>query len=980
MKKSMKAIALASLVGFGCGNDKEMKKHETMQAKDANGFTYEYVSNDPMGVRIYTLENGLKVYMAVNTDAPRIQTLIAVRAGSRNDPAETTGLAHYLEHMVFKGTDKIGAMNWEEEKVLLQEISDLYEVHKDENDPAKKKAIYAKIDSVSNEAAKLAIANEYDKMVSSIGAKYTNAFTSNDQTVYINDVPSDELNKWITLEAERFGSLVLRLFHTELETVYEEFNMGQDNDRRKVYQALMTNLFPNHPYGTQTTIGEGEHLKNPSMVNIQKFWETYYRPNNMAICLSGDFDMESVIKEINEKWKHLEPNPDIPVMENPKQPEIKEPIRLELLGPDAENLGMAFRFDGAASNDRLYMMLLSTLLSNQQAGLMDINLMQKQKVLSVYSYPSFMVDYSMFNFGARPKNGQSLEEVEALILEQIEKVKTGDFPDWLIEASVNHLRLNEITRLESNYRAYSFMQSFVNNTPWEEEVALLDKIDEISKEDLMAFANKRFSNNYVVTYKREGIDTTVMKVDKPQITPVVVNREAQSEFLKDFENIPSQRLEPVYLDFKSQIEKKSIIDGVDFFRIANNTNELFRMDIIFDIGNVHDRMFTLALDYLPYLGTAELSAEEIMQEFFKLGVSFNAYTDNRRSYLSLSGLDRNLDKALKIVSDLLDNAIANPEAYNELISDKLKERQNQKLNKGMIGSRLRNYATFGKESVYTDVIPEEMLEDLDPQKLVVVINEVKKYPHLSFYYGQRNLDEASELFQSNFKLPEMRNELPMAKEYKEQNTGGGQVLFVHHEMVQTDVNLLSKIGPYNPETEPMASLFNSFYGSGLSSIIFQEIREAKGLAYSAYSRFMNPSLKENSHYLLAFLGTQSDKMADGLAAMYDIMNNMPEAEKQFNSSKESILKKIESDRIIKDRIFWTYLSAKDKGLDYDIRQKVYNEVKNASIDDMKAFFETTIKNRDYSLLVVGNKKDVDFNVLKKYGTITELTKEEIFGY
>ena len=136
---------------FECNSkkDKNLSTYVTSIKDDVNGFSFEYVENDPTGLRLYTLENGLKVYLGKNNEEPKIQTLIAVRAGSTYDPADNTGLAHYLEHMVFKGTDEIGTQNYEEESILINQISDLYEKHKQEIDTEKKKNIYEKIDEVS---------------------------------------------------------------------------------------------------------------------------------------------------------------------------------------------------------------------------------------------------------------------------------------------------------------------------------------------------------------------------------------------------------------------------------------------------------------------------------------------------------------------------------------------------------------------------------------------------------------------------------------------------------------------------------------------------------------------------------------------------------------------------------------------------------------------------------------------------------------
>src|SRR5690554_6292633 len=312
---------------------------ETIQKTDRNNYAYEIVENDPSNTRIYTLSNGIKVYLAQNKDEPRIQTYIPVRAGSNDDPAEYTGLAHYLEHMLFKGTSKIGSHDWETEKIYLKQISDLYEKHKNEVNPDKKLAIYREIDSVSYIASQYAVANEYDKMISSLGATGTNAHTWFDETVYKNNIPSNELEKWMLLESERFSKLVLRLFHTELEAVYEEFNRAQDNDFRKLHYAQMDALFPNHPYGQQSTIGVSEHLKNPSMVAIHNYFDTYYVPNNMAVVLVGDIEFDETIKKVNDKFGSFEKK-ELTHPERPTEEAITAPMETEVFGPEAERVAI----------------------------------------------------------------------------------------------------------------------------------------------------------------------------------------------------------------------------------------------------------------------------------------------------------------------------------------------------------------------------------------------------------------------------------------------------------------------------------------------------------------------------------------------------------------------------------------------------------------------------------------------------------------
>ena len=242
---------------------------------DQSAYKYKYVQGDPMKTRIYTLHNGLKVYLTVNPEEPKIQANIAVKVGGKNDPAETTGLAHYFEHLMFKGTDKFGTQNYEQEKPMLDEIERLFEVYRKTTGEAERAALYHKIDSISYEASRLAIPNEYDKLMAAIGSDESNAYTGEDMTVYVENIPSNEVDNWAKIQAERFENAVIRGFHTELEAVYEEKNMSLTQDGNKALERLMAALFPHHPYGTQTVLGSQEHLKNPSITNIKNYYKQW---------------------------------------------------------------------------------------------------------------------------------------------------------------------------------------------------------------------------------------------------------------------------------------------------------------------------------------------------------------------------------------------------------------------------------------------------------------------------------------------------------------------------------------------------------------------------------------------------------------------------------------------------------------------------------------------------------------------------------
>ncbi len=944
-------------------------------------YPYETVEGDPLKTRIYTLPNGLKVYLTLAKTEPRIQTYIAVKAGSKNDPKETTGLAHYLEHMVFKGTPNIGTLNWEKEKELLKQISDLYEAHRKTNDPEEKKRIYQLIDSTSYEASKYAIPNEYDKMISSIGGKGTNAYTSNEKTVYINDIPANELEKWAKLESERFQALTLRLFHTELETVYEEFNRGADNDNRKSWQAIYKGLWKNHTYGTQTTIGEGEHLKNPSMVNIENYFYTYYRPNNVAICLSGDFDYDHAVATIEKYFGAWKPAEIPPFNYSPESP-ITEPVVIENLGQQAEHLYMAWRFPGAGTREQMMMDLVSSMLNNDQAGIFDIELIQKQKALDVASMPLILKDYSGHILYAAPKEGQSLVELKDLLLENLFKLKNGAFDQWLIDAVVKNKRLDQYKSFEKNQdRAHYLVDAFILGVDYKKHVHYLDDMGKVTKQEVIDFVSQYYTDkNYVVTYKHVGDDPNIHKVTKPVITPVVLNRDNESQFNKDLQGMPTKRIAPEFIDYNVAI-KHGEINGLPYQYIENDENPTFSLYYILDMGTDNDRNLSILSRYLPLIGTDKYSPEQFQQELYKYGLSIDFNTQRDRFFISVSGLSESFSKGLELLEHFLTSAKADDQAYQDLVENILKQRKDNKLNKNIIFNQaMFNYGRFGAKSPYTDNLSEQELQVLTASELVQKSKELSGYKHRLFYFGPLHVEDSKMIIGKYHKAAAALKNYPEPKQFAEQATPENKVLFCNYKQKQVEIMMMSKEANFDKNLLAPAYIFNEYFGAGLSSIVFQEIREAKALAYSAYSVFSSPTNKNEAHYVRAYIGTQTDKLNDAIAALMALMNNMPEAQLQFEGAKDAALKTIESERITGERIFSSYESAKRRGLSEDIRSTLYPTITAMQMTDLKKFFDDNIKGRNYTYLVIGDKTSLDMSQLEKLGKVEELSLEQIFGY
>ena len=948
---------------------------------EKSSFKYETVPNDPMQSRIYTLDNGLKIYLSVNKETPRIQTYIAVRVGGKNDPAETTGLAHYFEHLMFKGTTHFGTTNYEAEKPMLDEIERLFEVYRKTTDEAERKAIYHQIDSVSYEASKLAIPNEYDKLMASIGATGTNAYTGYDQTVYVEDIPSNEVENWARIQADRFENSVIRGFHTELETVYEEKNMSLTRDQEKMFDAMLASLYPDHPYGTQTVLGTQEHLKNPSITNIKNYFKTWYVPNNIAICMSGDLDPDQTVEIINKYFGSLQPNPNLP--ERPKQQEnpVKEPVVKEVFGVDAENVALAWRIPTSPENDNL-LSILDQVMANGKAGLIDTDLTQQQKVLYAQVGNYGLADYSTYVMIGAPKQGQTLDEVKDLFLAEVEKLKRGEFDETLLQAAINNYKLYVMQLLDSNEgRADLFVNAFIYGNDWKDVVATIDDMSKVTKQQIVDFANKYFGNNYALVYKRQGKDPNEKKIDKPQITPIVMNRDSASTFLKEIQAATVTPIEPVFLDFQKDMQQATAKADIPVLYKQNTTNDLFSLLYVFEMGTNNDKAMETAINYLSYLGTSKKSLQEINLEFYKLACNFSVFPGSERTYVTLSGLSENMPQAMQLFEELLADAQVNEAAYTNLAADIMKARMDAKLNQGANFSQLIQYAIYGPQSPSTHVLSNAELQGMNPQELVDRIHKINTYEHKILYYGPETLDKLVGIINQYHNVPDKLNPVPEAPKFEMQETPENKVYFAQYDAKQIYFSAISNRGEkFDVSIQPTLAMYNEYFGVGMNSIVFQEMRESRALAYSAAAFLITPSKLKNPYYYRTFIATQNDKMLDAMKAFDEIINNMPESEKAFNLAKEALITRLRTERTTKADVLWAYLDVQDLGLSVDMRKALFEQVPSMTLPQIKAFQEKWVKDRKYVYVVLGDEKNLDMKGLSEYGPIQKLTQEELFGY
>jgi predicted Zn-dependent peptidase len=738
----------------------------------------------------------------------------------------------------------------------------------------------------------------------------------------------------------------------------------------------MSALFPTHPNGQQTTLGKPEHLKNPSMKAIHKYFDEYYVPNNYAMVLVGDLDFEETIQLVDQYFG------SIPYKELPKKtPVVEQPlteiVKKTVKSPTTPRVQLAWRTDSYGTREAMLADITANILSNKgEAGLLDLNINQTQRMLWAQAFSVGLKQYGYFSIVAVPKETQTLEEAKEMVLEQLELIKKGDFPDWMLPAIISDFKLQRLKGLETaDGLATNLYDTYIKGRSWEQELNELDEYQAFTKEDVVNFANAFFKENYVVVDKEKGVNDQLVRVENPGITPIKINRDAQSEFLKEITAEKTDDIQPEFIDYKKEILTDTIKDKKLSF-VRNKYNDIAQVHFIFPFGSDNDRDLGISTQLLQYLGTEDLSPEDLKKEFFKIGISNDFKTTNDQLLISLSGLEENIEKGIGLLQHWMYEVKPDQEIYQQFVETVLENRQATKKDKNRIMTALTNYTKLGSFSRYTDIISKEELEAGHAEVFTDRMKNLFKYPYEIFFYG-KDLE--------NFKnyigkyVENVSFQIPEPKQYPEPETSGN-VYFMNYDMVQMEMSKVGRGHEVNTSNFGKINVFNEYFGRGLSSIVFQEIRESKSLAYSAYVSYAANSELGHPDYITTYIGTQPDKLQIAVNTMSELMNELPEVPIQFENAKNAALKQIASTRITRNNIFFNTLRLKKLGIYHDFRKDIYAQIKNLKFEDLKEFYQTEIKPIHFNTAIIGKKENLDMEAVNQMGAFKELTLKEIFGH
>lgn len=945
-----------------------------------------------------TLKNGMNVVMCEDHSQPKIYGAVCVHVGSKNDPADNTGMAHYLEHLMFKGTDQIGTLNWEKEQVYLDSITMLYDELHGITDPEQRKSILLHINNLSNTATQYAIPNEVDVILDKMGGEGINAFTSTDVTCYHNCFPANQLEKWLTVYTERFRHPVFRLFQSELEAVYEEYNMYHDNPIMVFMEDALELAADGHPYG-RPTIGYQEHLKNPQISAMQKFFNTYYHPCNMTLVLVGDFSSKTIQPLLDKTIGNLHneaPGVDKDLAYRTERMNTNLNQKITLSGQKVINLKetpvkmgvLGFRTVTANHPDALYLDILGRLLNNSSStGLVD-HLNNESKLLMAYSFNYSMVEDGLFAFFYAPKIiGQSHEQAEALLLGTLDSLKKGLFSDELFNAVKMEYLTEYLSGMESMEDKFDEILGMVIN---QQNVSFYEKkeslIRQLTKQELVETARRYFTDDCLIIRSSMGFKK-MEKLDKPNWSPVVAqNTDQQSDFAQKIAEMPVKELTAQDKNIADKVQVVGINHGFSLYSTANPVNDIFTLNISYNYGYNADKRLPNAISYFNLQGTENQPFDKFQLKLQQIGASMEVYCTADQTILSISGFDKDFKEILLLCQEKLLKPGNDESKLATLIDEETSAKQMEKKDASAWGTALFHYALYGQYSPEIHKMTLKELKKASGKELLDAFKQATCADGHVTYVGNHDAREVADLLQqtlihetakqsSDSKIKkETTRELPALRTYDKPTI----LLVSNKQFIQSNIYFYLQAKPLpNVHQRTLCLAYNEYMSGSMAGVIFQEIRELRSLGYSAYGGYSYDWLNRRQGMVWGYLGTQADKTVEGCEEMTKLLTRFPEKPEKFENAKEAAIRKLETSTVQFRDLPAKVWQWQEQGYKGDPTTEQLQMLRSITFDNVNEFYKISTEGANMVITIAGDKKRMDLKALGEKFEIIEVKPGEI---
>lgn len=938
-------------------------------------------SSKALEVKEYKLENGLTVWLNEDHSLPKVFGAIVVKAGAKDCP--DTGIAHYFEHMMFKGTDKIGTTDYEAEKILLDSISMKYDELAATEDEAVRTRIQKEINELSIRSSEYVIPNEFNHLISKYGGSGLNAATSYDATIYFNTFSPQYMVQWAEINSERLLHPVFRMFQSELETVYEEKNMYGDFIGGPVMDRLLARYFAPHPYA-YPIIGSTKNLKNPKLSEMQKFFETYYVASNMALVLCGDFEPETVLPILERTFSRIRPG-EAPRKESVALPPFKgkEKMKVKFPVPLVKAMGLGFRGVPANHEDQPALAIAVNMLNNANGtGYLD-KLMVDRKIMASMAMNESLNEAGILAVAVIPKlMFQTYGKAEKLVWREINRVKEGDFSDELFNSLKEEQRRQYTSNLENlDSRARIMMSLYSQGKSWGEYLQEVSKIEALTREDVMNVARKYFSDNYLCVTKTTG-KYPKDNLKKPDFTPVVPrNTEVVSEYARQLEKLPVQHVEPHFIDFKKDVQSVKLSPLVTLYTAANPLTDIFTLNMVYQTGSLEHPGIGLLANYLQFLGTDSLSFQEFRTRLQMLGSTMSFDANDKQFTMRIIGFDNHFEETIRLAGDFLAHVKADDKQIRQVINEaKIAEKAFFESSDNIVAALLEK-VKYGEQSRFLRKLSLSEVKKLKGKDLLDILAKVRRTECDLHYCGTLSSDQVTEQIKASLPLEDISvaSIAPHrdAKEYDKPT-----VFFMDMPSATQSIVYGYVKGEVTDDlwSRHAARLFSAYFGGGMSSLMFQEIREFRSLAYRVSGRYILPPHKQKGKAgeFVTMLSTQSDKTLDAIEVMNELISEMPEKPERISSIRQSITNQVNNDYPSFRELSEKVANFKRNDFESDPNEALLSGISQMEMKDIIRFYRRNIRLKPIVYVVVGNSKRIDMKKLAGYGNLVELKKKDIY--
>ncbi|MDR0546224.1 MAG: insulinase family protein [Dysgonamonadaceae bacterium] len=938
------------------------------------------------GLKAFQLPNGLQVFIWEDENMTDVTGMVTVNVGSKEDPENYTGLAHYLEHLLFKGNENIGTVNWEKEKPLYEQIIAKYDERAATTDPVLRDTLARQINRLSIEAAQYNMPNELSILIQNMGGENVNANTSFDRTVYFNSFPAGEIYKWLELYSERLIHPVFRNFQAELETVYEEFNRAQDEESNQEREFLQKTIFPGHPY-SRNILGLPEHLKNPQLSKLIEFYETWYVPNNMALILIGNIKTNQVSGIIKQKFGRLE-RKELP--ERKQYPETPHKGRKEASAKLSQMPQLYLAFPGitASSPDDAALEICASILANPaHTGMIDKLVIDGDLLAASVGVEGFKergsaIVFAIPYYDVNQRRFESIKSTEKLLWKEIKKLQEGKFEDGLVQSIKSDLIRRFDLQMESAfYRAYAITEMFINGRDMTDLLNYKERIDAVTTEEIKAAAKKYFGNDYYAIFFNEGKpDKNKKQLEKPDRDPVIPARNAESDYAKQFRFLPA-KYAPQFADVNT-VESRKINDRSRFFYTKNPENEIFSLILKFGIGTAKMPKLHLAVPLMNNAGImAQMEAQEVKQEFSNLGTTCSYSVDENYLYVKLYGFETNLEASCNLMTRQILLPKLDEKQMNSQIGGYYQDRMFEKERNAVLNNAMLEYIIYKDKSKYLDRLELEKVIFYSVSELTGEFQRATDYEAEVHYVGNLPVDEVYDILSKNLPMKQGERATTSPEIRDRVDYPGNTIYFLPNSDAKQSAIFFYIQGDSIPkEQEPYVDAFNQYFGNGFfTDLVIQEIREYRSLAYTAYGNYFMPEVENKKAFFGGYVGTQSDKTLEAVEVYLDLLKNMPQYPDRMANIKSYLKENSSIEKPQFRSASLVYEAWRLRGYSESPAKLHQATIDKMTFDDIVGFYDQHIKGRPIAIAIVGNPKNIDLKALEKYGKVTKISASRIFS-